>query len=213
MKPKKKQDDCSLIERVKLIFYFDYVDPGSYLVDQLIDELLEDKNDLIFHPLEICPPTNTPIDSTNQEWVDYNKKVQRLGKQAHLDCTYPISPPWSRKAHELRLYAKKKGVERLVHKEIFRSYFQKHLDIGRIDILVNIASDSGLNPSECRATLDVDRYSEEIQTLGLEAQDNGIKNSPQLKTEAGSLEGPTDIRELRKFLKRSGVTLSSDGSN
>lgn len=182
-------------------------------MDQLIDELLEDKNDLIFHPLEICPPTNTPIDSTNQEWVDYNKKVQRLGKQAHLDCTYPISPPWSRKAHELRLYAKKKGVERLVHKEIFRSYFQKHLDIGRIDILVNIASDSGLNPSECRATLDVDRYSEEIQTLGLEAQDNGIKNSPQLKTEAGSLEGPTDIRELRKFLKRSGVTLSSDGSN
>ncbi len=202
-----------MIKGGKLVFYYDYVDPGSYLMDQLIDELMEDKQDLILHPLEICPPTIIPIDPTNPEWVDYNNKVQQLGKQSHLKCTYPISPPWSRKAHELRLYARKNNIERSVHKEIFRAYFQQHLDIGRIDILVAIASNSGLSRSECKATLDVDRYSAEIQKLGLEAQEDGIMNAPVLKTEAGSLEGPTNICELRKFLKRSDITLSSDGSS
>ena len=194
----------------KLIFYFDYVDPGSYLIDQLIDELIEDKHDLILHPLEICPPTINPIDPTNPEWVNYNKQIQQLGEENNFKCTYPTSPPWSRKAHELRLYAKENGFERSIHKEIFEAYFQRHLDIGRIDILVAIASNSGLDPSECKATLDVDRYSEEVLRLGLEAQDEGIKNTPMLRTEAGDLEGPTNIHDLREFLKRAGITLSSD---
>jgi len=202
-----------MISKGKLIFYFDYIDPGSYLVDQLMDGLVVDKDKIILHPLEIRPPPLSRINPSNPHWISYRDKVQQLAKESGLVLNDPTSPPWSRKAHELRLYAKDKGLEQLIHKEIFKAHFCQGLDIGRIDMLVSIGINAGMNTSECKATLDVDKYSHDIAQLGRAATDDGIKYTPVLRTEGDSLEGVANIRELRKFLVRSGINVSMDINN
>tara|TARA_B100000686_G_scaffold74017_1_gene79859 strand:+ start:17924 stop:18541 length:618 start_codon:yes stop_codon:yes gene_type:complete len=198
------------VGKEKLTFYFDYVDPGSYLLDRLLDKVSVDRDHLALHPLEVCPPPKPPIDPTNPEWISYNTNIHQLARESGLDWHLPTSYPWTRKAHELSLHARDKGLEEFVHKEIFKAHFQQHLDIGRIDVLVSIASKSGLDPSETKATLDVDKYSKKIHLLGLEAIHKGFKRAPLLWAEANSLEGPANICELRKFLKSSGIDVSND---
>ena len=161
----------------KLTFYFDYVDPGSYLLDRLLDKFSVDRDHLALHPLEVCPPPKPPIDPTNPEWISYNTNIHQLARESGLDWHLPTSYPWTRKAHELSLHARDKGLEEFVHKEIFKAHFQQHLDIGRIDVLVAIASKSGLDPSETKATLDVDKYSEIIHLLSLELDDHQLTQS------------------------------------
>ncbi len=198
------------MDKKTLTFYFDYVDPGSYLLNRLIDKLQVDLNLVILHPVENFFSPDSPIDPTSSDWMDYNAKIQEMAKRNDLDYQSPLSKLWTRKAHELRLHAEDKGLGQLIHKEIFKAHFQQHLDIGRIDVLVSIAKQAGLNPSESKATLDVDKYSETIEFLGLEATNKGIKTIPSLWTEAGGLEGPANIRELRKFLESSGIDVPTD---
>lgn len=184
-----------------LVFFFDYIDPGSYLMHRQLGLLLPDGFEPSVHPLEVRPVPQELMDSMDPEWNTYEKTVAGLAQDADIRMAHPAFIPWSRKAHELRLHAAEHGLASPVHEEIFSIRFQDGADIGRIDILVAVAEKIGLDASESKAVLDVDKYRDRVVDLRREAEAAGIKRVPTLRSGDMSLEGPASIGEVRHLLE------------
>ncbi len=188
-----------------LIFYFDYVDPGSYLMHRQLGQLLPDGVEPTAHPFEVRPVPQELIDATDPDWKAYEDTVKGLALKAEIQMTHPVFIPWSRKAHELHLHAAEHGLEGPIHEEIFSARFREGADIGRIDILVAAAERVGLDLSETKAVLDVDKHRNRVVDLRREADASGIQRAPTLRFGHMNLEGPASIGELRHFLKDAGL--------
>ena len=184
-----------------LIFYFDYVDPGSYLMHRQLGQLLPVGVEPTLHPFEIRPVTQELIDGMDPDWKSYGETVGALAREAEIQMDLPTFIPWSRKAHELRLHAAEHGLGSTMHGEIFSARFREGSDIGRVDVLVAAAHKVGLDRSESKAVLDVDKHRDHVVDLRREAEAEGIKQVPTLRSGDASLEGPGSMGELRHFLE------------
>ena len=102
-----------------LVFYFDYVDPGSYLTHRQLSHVLPEGIEPIRHPFEICPVPHELLDGSDREWKAYDETVAGLAREAEIRMAHPAFIPWSRKAHELRLHAAEQGLESPMHEELF----------------------------------------------------------------------------------------------
>ena len=185
----------------KFVFYFDYIDPGSYLMHRQLSRLLPDGVEPTVHPLEVRPVPQELIDGADPDWNAYGETVESLAREAEIWMARPAFIPWSRKAHELRLHAVEQGLESPMHEEIFSARFQEEADIGRIDVLVAAAEKVGLDASESKAVLDVDKHRDRVVDLRREAEAAGIQRVPTLRSGDMSLEGPASIGEVRHFLE------------
>ena len=188
-----------------LLFYFDYVDPGSYLMHRQLGLLLPDGIEATLHPFEVRPVPQELMDGTDREWTAYGRTVADKARESEIEMAPPVFVPWSRKAHELRLHAAEQGLESSMHEELFSARFAKAMDIGRIDILVAAAERVGLDPSESKAVLDVDKYRDRVIELRSEAEAEGVQRVPALRSHSASLEGPSSMGELRQFLEHIGL--------
>lgn len=192
-------------EAPRLVFYFDYVDPGSYLVHRQLGQLLPDGFEPTVHPLEVRPLPQELIDAMDPDWNTYGMLVASLAREARIRMVHHEFIPWSRKAHELRLHAAEQGLELPMHAKIFSARFQEGADIGRIDVLVAAAEAVGLDASESKAVLDVDKHRERVKDLRREAAAAGVKRVPTLRSGDLSLEGPASIGEVRHFLEHAAL--------
>jgi predicted DsbA family dithiol-disulfide isomerase len=109
--------------------------------------------------------------------------------------------PRTAKAHEAARLAEVKGVGRALRNAIFHAYFGEGRDIGRIDVLVELAAGVGLDPTETRVVLDVDTYSAEISAARGLGERLGIEGVPALVLGEGAaaelLLGAYPAPELR----------------
>ena len=180
-------------------FVFDYVDPGSYLLHQVLARAGEAK--ATPHPFELRPPPEPVIDPGDPRWVALYGAMKTEAKELGVPLERPTFVPWSRKAHELALQAGEKGCFEAVHEALFRAYFGEGLDIGRVDVLVAIGVEHGLDASETRAALDVDRQREALEQQRAAALDWAIRGVPTLLLPDGRrLEGFHGLDAVRAFL-------------
>lgn len=196
------------MDSVGVRFVFDYVDPGSYLLFHVLEGAGEEPGrdgrppvDPAAHPFEMRPPPHPVIDPEDPRWVELYRAMEAEAEALGIPLELPSLVPWSRKAHELALQAGEKGCFPEVHASLFRAYFVEGRDIGRVDALVEIAADHGLDRSETRAALDVDRQRETLEKRRREALDWGIQGVPTLLLPDGRrLEGFRKPGEVRAFL-------------
>lgn len=189
------------MEEAEVIFYFDYVDPACYLLDQVLRALVPDGVTLARRPFELRRPPLRPIDPETEAWQARCRAVRRGAVDYGLAIPIPPRMPWSRKAHELRLHARAKGCCEAMHAALFRTFFEGKADIGRIDVLIALAEEVGLDATEARAVLDVDRYAAEIEEMREAALRGGVRAPPTVEAGGRRLEGLPDRRELLRFLR------------
>lgn len=186
-------------ERPRL--YFDYVDPGSLLVRRRIATLGVDCS---FVGYEMRPPPEPLVEVTDPAWVDYWEDTARELRATGIRPGSPGLVPWTRKAHELTHHATEATDEQaglVMLDRLFFAYIEEGRDIGRIDVLVSLAIDVGLDGGETRAVLDVDRWSDEIGRAREGAQAVGVMGVPTLLWAGGRLEGVHDSETIRAFLE------------
>ena len=188
-----------------LVFYFDYIDPGSYLMHRQLDQLLPVGVEPTLHPFEMRPVPQELIDGMDPDWMVYGETVEGFAREAEIRMDFPRFVPWSRKAHELRLHAVEMGLGSPMHKEIFSARFLEGADIGRVDVLVAAAQKVGLDASESKAVLDVDKHRDRVLDLRGEAEAASMQRVPTLRSGDASLEGPGSMGELRNFLEHAGL--------
>lgn len=187
-----------------LLFCFDYVDPLSWLVEGELGALARagELPPLRRLPLELRVPPAPLLDPEEEAWMArWNR-----GVEAAAGLGVPLTAvglvPWTRKAHEFVLHAEAKGVGDTAHHQLFDAVFREGRDVGRVDVLVEVARTLGLDPTETKAVLDVDRYAEAVDGLRTEALDRGALESPTLIRGPHILRGFHNRDALRTFLLR-----------
>ena len=164
-----------------VVFVFDYVDPLSFLVHRIIEEEVraERAPEIDLLGLELRVPPEPILSPEETPFADrWSLLSEAVGPGEPLGD--PMIVPWTRKAHELRFLASEKGVGAEVHSALFRSFFQEGKDIGRVDLLVRLAMESGLDYTETKAVLDIDKFADSVEKERLEAAELGWTRPPAL---------------------------------
>lgn len=191
------------MESEPILLFFDYVDPLSYLVEHELAALAgagASLPPLDRVPLELRPPPEPLLDPDDPGWRERWDAARTLSAELGISLVEPPLIPWTRKAHELVLHGREhtRGAE--IHRTLFDEVFLKGGDIGRVDVLVDVARRSGLDPMEAKAVLDVDKHAAEVEGLREVARQAAIPVPPALVTGARTLRGFHNRDVLRTFL-------------
>jgi predicted DsbA family dithiol-disulfide isomerase len=192
-----------------ITFLFDFVDPGSYVVFELLrrQHVGEGPGRIRMRPLELVRPKDRMISPDDRGWREMSEHVGRIAGQKGIPFRLPSRVPRTRKAHELALHGLEKEVP--LHGALFRAHFESGLDLGRIDTLVTVAEDAGLDGAEVRTVLGVDRFEPMVRASRDDARRLRVRGVPTLivpgsRPEEGEirLEGLRSAEELEEFLDR-----------
>lgn len=184
------------------LFFFDFVDPGSRVAAHLIEDAGA-AGAVRWRGFELRPPPRRIIDPRDLGWQARRIRAAARAAEMGIPMEVPHLVPWSRKAHELAEFARDRDCYHEVRRAIFQAHCIDRIDIGRIDLLVDIAERAGLDRTEARIALDVDRYSGIVlehrdSARGLEVTDVPAVVAGDLRLQG--LSTPQAIDEWRRWL-------------
>lgn len=193
------------------VIYFDFVDPGSRLAAHLADDAGA-AGAVRWRGLEVRPPPNPLIDPAAPTWRNHHARIAGLAHGFGIPMRTPDLIPWTRKAHELTEFARDRDCYHGVRRALFEAHFVDRIDIGRIDLLVEIAHRAGLDRTEARAVLDVDRYTDVVLGHREAAAADEVGMVPALVAGGRSLEGLAGPDEAARWKRWIGNELTT-GTN
>jgi len=180
-------------------FFFDFVDPLSWLVERALAELEAAGGPRVQRVgLELRPPPAELTRPSDPLWAERWEAARTAAPDVRFEP--PPVVPWTRKAHELHAFAERHQGGASVRGGIFQAYFERGRDIGRVDALVEIAAASGLDRTEARAALDVDAYLEAVLGAERGAAELGIARLPALLVDGRLVQGFHNLRDLSTLL-------------
>lgn len=146
---------------------------------------------ITYHSFELAP--DTPVDFSGDE-VDYlagrkgmpREQVQQMldhvtavAEQAGLHYHFDrVRHTNTVKAHELLHFAKANDAQLDVAERLMAAYFVEGRHVGRVDDLVAIAAEAGLDPDAARDALESGRYTADVRADEQQAQAYGITGVP-----------------------------------
>jgi predicted DsbA family dithiol-disulfide isomerase len=140
------------------------------------------------------------MDARDPAWSALTRGVALEARREGLDMMEPEIVPWTRKAHELAFLARESGRFAVVHRALFAAHFQSSSDIGRIDVLVAIGKEHGLEPALTRTVLGTDRFSAAVLASAERARALGVRGVPTFWREGMRLEGLQSVASFDSFL-------------
>jgi predicted DsbA family dithiol-disulfide isomerase len=133
----------------------------------------------VWRAFELRPdpvPTLDPKgDYLERAWT---KSVYPLAERLGVTMKLPPIQPRSRLAHEAARWARTQGRFDDLHAEIFRAFFERGEDIGKPEVLVALASKSGLDTESLRRALDTREFEPSVLADEREAAELGVSGVP-----------------------------------
>ena len=182
-------------------FFFDFVDPASYLVTHMIDRAGATAA-FDWRGFELRVPPAPLVDPAAGDWLAYQSRAGAYADGLALRMAVPEFVPWTRKAHELSEFARERDCDEAVRRALFQAHYVDRTDIGRIDLLVEVAHGAGLDRSEAKAVLDVDRYASVVHGNRDMARAHGIGGVPALAAGDRRLEGLRPPDEVERWIEQ-----------
>jgi predicted DsbA family dithiol-disulfide isomerase len=147
--------------------------------------------EIVFHSFELSP--DTPVDFEGDE-VDFlaghkgmarEQVVQMLDNvtgvaaKAGLEYRFDLLQHTNTvKAHELLHFAKAQGRQHEVAERLMSAYFTEGRHVGRIDDLVDLAAEAGLDADAARSALESERHLDDVRADQAQAVAYGIQGVP-----------------------------------
>ncbi|HCW08043.1 MAG TPA: disulfide bond formation protein DsbA [Cytophagales bacterium] len=180
---------------IKIDVVSDVVCPWCYIgkrrLERAIDQLKNDFDfEVEYHPFELNP--TMPIEGRDQKeylsekfggeerYHQITSHTEKTAASEGLKFNFSIQKvsPNTLNAHRLIMFAKQKGKQAQVKEALMSAYFEKGIDLSKIQNLVKVAVENGLNSLETEAFLKSDELASEVK---LEEQINyqrGISGVP-----------------------------------
>lgn len=177
--------------------WYDFVDPASVLLMLEIEAARRGGESwaldscIKWRALEMRPPPSPLVSLDDPEVSSLWESAIPLAQQIGVKLNPPHLVPWTRKAHELIAHAEEESREssHSLRLAVAKAYAIKGRDIGRVDVLVKIATDHGCDRTECKAVLDVDRYEAVVQGSAQKAKAASVTRPPTIVKGLKRLEG------------------------
>lgn len=190
-------------EPLRVFAYFDYSCPHSYLAVALLDAAASATPlRVIWRPLEIRPEGESE-DSAGPDWSELGKRASELG----LPLYRPKKWPLTRLALQASEFARDLSEEahRRLHRAIFRAHFVRGSDIGKLDHLLQLATEEGIDTEALAAALEDGRYVEELARAESEAERYGIHQTPAFLFGRFKVVGAAPLEVLLEAARRAVV--------
>lgn len=111
----------------------------------------------------------------------------------------------SRRAQELGVWADSQGVGEEFHKNVFAAYFVNHENLADLKVLLNVVSQTGLDPLEAEQILEQGSFSEVVDRDWQRADQLGIDVVPTIVIGEEKLVGAQEYRSLSRFMNANSV--------
>jgi predicted DsbA family dithiol-disulfide isomerase len=188
---------------VPVLIFSDFTCPFSHVTEAALRRLEDEGLAAPRYAAYELYPAPAPLPAAVS--ADDVEAARPLADEAGVPLRPPAPVPRTRKAHELAKLADERGMGRAVRDAIFAACFGAGRDVGRVDVLVELAAALGLDPTETHVVLDVDRYSAAVDADRALARRLGIAAVPALVVGGGAdaelLLGAQPIGVLREVLR------------
>ena len=147
--------------------------------------------EVVYHSFELSPDTPVDFDGSEIDFLATHKgmpveqvqgmldRVTGVAAQAGLDYRFDILKHTNTvKAHELLHFAKEQGRQHDMAERLMAAYFTEGRHVGRVEDLVSLAAEIGLDAAATRAALESGRLLEAVRADQAQAQAYGISGVP-----------------------------------
>ncbi len=144
-----------------------------------------------FHSFELSPDTPVDFDGDEVDFLAGHKGMPRdqveqllshvtgVAEKAGLEYRFDLLQHTNTvKAHELLHFAKAKDLQHEMEERLMSAYFTEGKHVGRVDDLVELAAEVGLDADEAREALESDRYLPAVRQDQDQARAYGIQGVP-----------------------------------
>lgn len=184
--------------------FSDFVCPFCYLAEQPLADAVEGSDARIsWQPFELrAEPTPTLRPEGDYLQSTWQQVVYPMAERMGVPIVLPrVSPqPYSRLAFEGFAYAAERDLGQRYTEQVFRAFFVRQRDIGRPEVLTDIATQLGLNGDDFRAALDSGRYAVAHQRALHRARELDITVVPTILVDGRRFEGMPSARDLHQLL-------------
>ena len=146
---------------------------------------------ITFHSFELSPDTPVDFEGDEVDFLAGHKGMPReqvsqmlenvtgVAQRAGLEYRFDLLQHTNTvKAHELLHHAKANDVQHEMEERLMSAYFTEGRHVGRIDDLIELAVEVGLDADETRAALENDAYLPAVRQDQAQARAYGIQGVP-----------------------------------
>lgn len=157
--------------------FSDFTCPFSYVTETALRRrTIQGGIEIAYRAFELYPaPAPLPEPEAIAAWED---ALRPLASEVGIELRMPAFSTRTGKAHEAAAFAREQGHEAAMREAIFEAYWRDGSDIGRIDVLVELAIGIGLDRTQAKVVLDVDRHAEAVVRDRADALRAGIHQTP-----------------------------------
>jgi predicted DsbA family dithiol-disulfide isomerase len=183
------------VETVKIDIWSDIACPWCYIGKRRLETALAQPGaptvEIEYHSFELSPDTPVDFDGSEVDFLAHHKGMaaeqveQMLGQMTQLAAAEGLEYHFDTvrhtktlKAHELLHLAKAHGKQVELKERRLRAYFVEGRHVGRVDELVALAAEVGLDADEARAALESGTYADDVAADIEQARAYGIQGVP-----------------------------------
>lgn len=182
--------------KMKIEVWSDIICPFCYIGKRKLDmalALFKDANNIevIWKSFQLMPDLTTiPGKNINQllseekgisleHAKNMNDYVCEMAAIAGLSYNFDIAIPANTfNAHRLSHLAKQYGLQNEIEEKLFAAYFTEGKNVDDINTLIEIGTETGINPGELEGFFSGSRFNEEVRHDIYEARQSGISGVP-----------------------------------
>ena len=184
--------------------FSDFVCPFCYLAEQPLADAVEHRGlQVAWQPFELRPePTPTLRPEGEYLRSTWEQVVYPMAERLGVPIVLPaVSPqPYSRLAFEGLAYADEHGLGQRYTERVFRAFFIEQRDIGRPEVLAEVAGELGLDATDFRSALHTGSYTDVHQQALHRARQLQITVVPTFLIDGRRLEGMPSAESLHRLL-------------
>jgi predicted DsbA family dithiol-disulfide isomerase len=189
---------------VPVVLFTDFASPFARVTEAALVRLVaagEARATLL--AFEVSPVPASLVASVSRDEAD---AVAALAGELGIRIDAHAAPVRTRKAHEAAAHAAARGAGPEFREAVWEARFAGGADIGRVDVLVALGAAVGLDRTELRVVLDVDRYAPRIAAENEAARAAGVEAVPTLVAGEGDAArwqvGALSLDDLRRWIRR-----------
>lgn len=191
----------------KVIVYSDYICPFCYIGKHRMDRLRDEFDvEIEWRGLEIHPETPPEGQTLMEMGLDHHyiemviENVTALASEINIILKPPKIIANSKMALRLCEYARDNGKFDEYHTEVFKAYWEDGLNIGDMEVLLDIIDRIGLDYKKAKDFLKKPKVSERIDRFILEAKALGVDSVPTFIIGNIKIEGAQPYKLIKKAM-------------
>ncbi len=181
-------------ESVKVDIWSDIACPWCFIGKRRFEQAVRNWDgevEVEFHSFELAPDTPVDFSGSEVDFLAHHKGMdpaqvsQMLAQMTEMAKAEGLSYDFDSLkhtktllAHEALHHAKSLGLQVELKERLLSAYFEQGRHVGRIDELVSLAAEVGIDPVELRAALESHKWANAVQADIAQARAYGITGVP-----------------------------------